>query len=350
MKKSYEVDLGGPLRSYIASSYSTEDCPTDSAAVNEFCRLRSKACCVQHDKQEGSLEILYRFVYYDQLVALEGKLPLTPSQIPVPFKWKEAFERSLFGKASLTICSGSYEKACVLFNIASLQSQVAAAQRFDVDDELKLATKLFQQSASLYAYLKDNIMAMVQQEPTADLMPETLQTLSMFMLAQAQEAFFLKASKGKLRPTLVARIASECASMYYEANKMLSREGFKSMWDKEWIPLSGGKCFAFQALAQYYQSLMAKESKDVGEELARLQYADELMVMAQEKLTGQNAQLFHNESEIIHKAYLAAKKDNDFIYHEKIPSIKSVPPIAKTVLAKTSPLPSQMSSKFHGMS
>ncbi|KHJ42964.1 BRO1-like domain protein [Trichuris suis] len=292
--------------------------------------------------------------YYDQLVALEGKLPLTPSQIPVPFKWKEAFERSLFGKASLTICSGSYEKACVLFNIASLQSQVAAAQRFDADDELKLATKLFQQSASIYAYLKDNIMAMVQQEPTADLMPETLQTLSMFMLAQAQEAFFLKASK-ELRPTLVARIASECASMYYEANKMLSREGFKNMWDKassrsrEWIPLSGGKCFAFQALAQYYQSLMAKESKDVGEELARLQYADELMVMAQEKLTGQNAQLFHNESDIIHKAYLAAKKDNDFIYHEKIPNIKSVPPISKTVLAKTSPLPSQMSSKFHDL-
>uniref|UniRef100_A0A5S6QRD4 N-acetyltransferase domain-containing protein n=1 Tax=Trichuris muris TaxID=70415 RepID=A0A5S6QRD4_TRIMR len=346
LKKSYEVDLGGPLRSYIASSYSTEDCPTDSVAVNEFCRLRSKACCMQHDKQEGSLEVLYR--YYDQLDALEGKLPLTPSQIPVPFKWKEAFERSLFGKASLTICSGSYEKACVLFNIASLQSQVAAAQRFEVDDELKLATKLFQQSASIYAYLKDNIMTMVQQEPTADLMPETLQTLSMFMLAQAQEAFFLKASK-ELRPSLVARIASECASMYYEANKMLSREGFKSMWDKEWIPLSGGKCFAFQALAQYYQSLIAKESKDVGEELARLQYADELMAMAQEKLTGANAQLFHNESELIHKAYLAAKKDNDFIYHEKIPSIKSVPPIAKTVLAKTSPLPSQMSSKFHDL-
>ncbi|KFD71864.1 hypothetical protein M514_05580 [Trichuris suis] len=336
LKKSYEVDLGGPLRSYIASSYSTEDCPTDSAAVNEFCRLRNKACCVQHDKQEGSLEILYR--YYDQLVALEGKLPLTPSQIPVPFKWKEAFERSLFGKASLTICSGSYEKACVLFNIASLQSQVAAAQRFDADDELKLATKLFQQSASIYAYLKDNIMAMVQQEPTADLMPETLQTLSMFMLAQAQEAFFLKASKDPLLLQELLLSVLPCTT-----------KRIKCFPEKEWIPLSGGKCFAFQALAQYYQSLMAKESKDVGEELARLQYADELMVMAQEKLTGQNAQLFHNESDIIHKAYLAAKKDNDFIYHEKIPNIKSVPPISKTVLAKTSPLPSQMSSKFHDL-
>ncbi|KRZ98118.1 Apoptosis-linked interacting protein [Trichinella sp. T8] len=340
LKKSSEVDMAGPLHTYISSTYSTDECPTDSYAIEEFNKLRNKVCCGPLDKQESGLQQLYR--YYDQLVCIEGKLPLTPTEIPIPFKWKEAFERSLFGKASLTISSGSYEKACVLFNIAAMQSQVAAMQRLDDDDDLKLAARLFQQSAGIFAYLKDTVMSLVGQEPTIDMMPNTLAILSALMLAQAQEIFFLKASKDHNKPAVIAKIAAECAAMYYEVNKMLSKDNIKNLWEKAY--LMSGKCFTFQALAQYYQSLLAKEAKEIGEELARLQYADELMVMAQEKL-GPYANLL--QTDLIHKAYLAAKKDNDFIYHERIPNIKAVPPIGKLAIAKITPLSHPLSAKPH---
>lgn len=46
----------------------------------------------------------------------------------------------------LAIPSLGYEKVCVLFNIAALQSAVAATQSIENDDSLKLAAKLLQVS------------------------------------------------------------------------------------------------------------------------------------------------------------------------------------------------------------
>ncbi len=54
-----------------------------------------------------------------------------------------------------------------------------------------------QQSAGAFTYLKDSVLSLVQQEPTFDLMPDTLHVLACLMLAQGQEAIYLKAAKGR---------------------------------------------------------------------------------------------------------------------------------------------------------
>lgn len=94
------------------------------------------------------------------------------------------------------ISSLAYERVCILFNIAALQSAVAASQTLDNDNGLKLAAKLFQQAAGIFSHLKSTIMVAIHQEPTPDLNPETLHALSALMLAQAQEIFVKKAVQG----------------------------------------------------------------------------------------------------------------------------------------------------------
>lgn len=73
---------------------------------------------------------------------------------------------------------------------------MAAAQSVESDEGLKLATKLFQQSAGIFSYLKGITPAAIPQEPTPDLNPDTLQVLSNLMIAQAQEIFVVKAIRG----------------------------------------------------------------------------------------------------------------------------------------------------------
>jgi programmed cell death 6-interacting protein len=43
-----------------------------------------------------------------------------------------------------------------------------------------------------------------------------------------------------------------------------------------------------------------------------------------------------------------AKKDNDFIYHERIPDVKLLSSIGKAMLAKSLPVPERMSQNFKG--
>lgn len=76
-------------------------------------------------------------------------------------------------------------------------SAIAANQSMSDDEQLKTAARLFQQSAGVFAQLKDQVTIMLQgQKPTTDMVPDCLGAFSALMLAQAQETIYTKAAKG----------------------------------------------------------------------------------------------------------------------------------------------------------
>ncbi|KAH7731130.1 alix-SF [Aphelenchoides avenae] len=345
LKSTNEVDLIKPLQNYVATIL---DAGSDltmeiNEGIVELNKLRNRACNQPLDKSQSSLDLLTR--YYDQLCVIENKLPISATLNPISFKWKDAFDKGslFFSRASLTISDASFERAAVLFNSGALMSAIASSQPHNTDEELKATARLFQQAAGVFSKLKDTVLGMVQQEPTPDLMPDTLAALSALMVAQAQESVYTKASKDQMKPQSLAKIAAQCAEFYQDAQKFMARDVVKGIWDKEWLNTVAGKSLAYNALAQFQQAEACGESKDIGEQLSRLKEADKLM---EQSKTYVPSGTFGTEQALIKKSLAQATKDNDFLYHERVPDFKTLPLLPKAALAKPLPVNFPLSPRF----
>ncbi|XP_019583246.1 programmed cell death 6-interacting protein isoform X2 [Rhinolophus sinicus] len=348
LKKTSEVDLAKPLVKFIQQTYPSggEEQAQYCRAAEELNKLRRAALGRPLDKHEGALETLLR--YYDQVCAIEPKFPFSENQICLTFTWKDAFDKgSLFGgSVKLALASLGYEKSCVLFNCAALASQIAAEQNLDNDEGLKIAAKHYQFASGAFLHIKETVLSALNREPTVDISPDTVGTLSLIMLAQAQEVFFLKATRDKMKDAIIAKLANQAADYFGDAFKQCQYKDTlpKYFYFQEVFPVLAAKHCIMQANAEYHQSILAKQQKKFGEEIARLQHAAELIKTVASRYDEYvNVKDF---SDKINRALTAAKKDNDFIYHDRVPDLKDLDPIGKATLVKSTPVNVPISQKF----
>ncbi|XP_032436754.1 programmed cell death 6-interacting protein isoform X2 [Xiphophorus hellerii] len=342
LKKSSEVDLVKPLSKFVTASYPAGDEQSEYLrAVEELNKLRKSALGRPLDKHESSLEILLR--YYDQLCSIEPKFPFCENQLCLTFTWKDAFDKgSLFGgSVKLSLASLGYEKTCVLFNCAALASQIATEQNIDNDECLKAAAKYYQLASGAFSHIKDTVLSALSREPTMDICPETVGTLSTIMLAQAQEVFFLKATSDRMKDAVIAKLANQAADFYGEAFKQCQ---YKDNLPKEVLPVLAAKHCIMQANAELHQSILAKQKKRFGEEIARLQHAAELVKTVASRYDEYVS--VKDLTDKINRALTAAKKDNDFIYHDRVPEVKDLEHIGKAALVKATAITPPLSQKF----
>lgn len=84
---------------------------------------------------------------------------------------------------------------------------------------------------------------------------------------------------------------------------------------------------AFSALAQFFQSQVCGEKKLMGEQITRLNQTIEILKTAQQR--SGSPQFFADYVNKAQRLLAQAKKDNDFIYHERVPEASSLAPVEK---------------------
>ncbi|XP_077286277.1 programmed cell death 6-interacting protein-like protein AliX [Arctopsyche grandis] len=341
MKRGESAELSRALRSLLQAAASTADAPSDwASAAASLANLRTAALRIS-DPPQDLLPHLYN--YCDQLNSLEEKIS---TQNITAFKWRDAFDKGrLFGgKTSLTLHSLSYEKFCVLFNIAALQSAIAVDKPTNDDDGLKSAAKLFQQSAGIFKHLKETVAMVIQEsQPTSDITPDALAAFQHLMLAQAQEIILLKAINDNMKHPYIPFIANQCKELYSIALKAIQKENVKQILDKEWISIVSTKQIACEAVAFFYYSLHFKSQMSVGQEISSLQHCIELFKSAQ--TTRGKLSIFQEQFTKAQRNLNEVKKDNDLIYHDIVPDVEKLEPLGKIALANPLALPQKWSDK-----
>ena len=226
-----------------------------------------------------------------------------------------------------------------MFNIAAMNTMIAESQNFDSEEGLQKANKKLQVAAGIFSALRDRVVGLMEQEPTPDLEPDCLGVLSSLCLAQAQEMVVQKALKDNMKDNIVAKLAGHADDLLAEVMKLMQKESVRTLWDKDWLAIISGKQAFYNGLSQYHQSKVCNTNKSVGEEIARLQHAIELLTACQ---TRSGVSCLCGAADWIKRANRAltdAKKDNDFIYHERIPDVKNLTAIGRASVVKPTAMP-----------
>jgi hypothetical protein len=83
----------------------------------------------------------------------------------------------------------------------------------------------------MFTYINENFL----HAPSSDLSRETVKTLIHITLAQAQEVFLEKQVKDQKKPALLAKLASQAASIYSQAVEGVQDNVNRAIFEKVWF-------------------------------------------------------------------------------------------------------------------
>ena len=203
----------------------------------------------------------------------------------------------------------------------------------------------------MFTYINENFL----HAPSTDLSRETVKTLIAIMLAQGQEVFLEKQMTDGKKVGLLAKLASQAASLYAQATEGVQDNVSRSVFDRSWLHLVQVKTNYMSSLAQYYQALADDDANSHGTAIARLQIAEmegkdavrianafPSTVPAASNLgsdTGASLiEMTKKHVARVQEGLSSFNKDNDFIYHQTVPAEASLSPVAKMQAAKAIPV------------
>ncbi|KAL4742345.1 BRO1-like domain-containing protein [Aspergillus similis] len=341
LKQTNEIDWIQPLKDYIRQSYG-EDPERYSQECATLNRLRQDMRGAGKDSATGR-DLLYR--YYGQLELLDLRFPVDENHIKISFTWYDAFTHKPTSQYSL-----AFEKASIIFNISAVLSCHAANQNRADDTGLKTAYHNFQASAGMFTYINENFL----HAPSTDLNRETVKTLINITLAQGQEVFLEKQIMDHKKAGFLAKLASQASYLYAQAIEG-TQEHAKGIFDKSWVTLLQVKSAHMGSVASYYQALADGESGSHGVAVARLQLAEKHSTSALSWAKSFPSSISPNTNltseagpslvDIVkfHLANVQSQlatfvKDNDFIYHQPVPSEAGLSAVSKLPAAKAIPV------------
>uniref|UniRef100_A0A8C7PAZ4 Tyrosine-protein phosphatase non-receptor type 23 n=1 Tax=Oncorhynchus mykiss TaxID=8022 RepID=A0A8C7PAZ4_ONCMY len=249
-------------------------------------------------------------------------------------------ETEIFSGKTVTHDDISYEQACILYNLGALHSMLGAMDNRVSEEGMKVSCTHFQCSAGAFSYLRDHF----SHNFSVDMSHQILNLNINLMLGQAQECLLEKSMLDNRKSFLVARISAQVVDYYKEACRALENSDTASMLgkiQKDWKKLVQMKISYFASIAHLHMGKQAEEQQKYGERLAYLQSSLDKLSEAIKLAKGQPdsvQEALKFTMDVIGGKFNSAKKDNDFIYHETVPSLETLASVKGAPLVKALPV------------
>merc|ERR1712150_193010 len=132
----------------------------------------------------------------------------------------------------------------------------------------------------------------------------------------------------------IAKLAKKTEEMYGKCMELMKVESVETLFGSEWVSVVSAKHSMYSALSELHLSLQCKEDKEIGKEIAHLEIAQKILNKGKEVASAELKAEMIPILETIETNLKGAKKDNEFIYFEKVPSPDELEPIEGLLLAK----------------
>ncbi|KAG9093520.1 pH-response regulator protein palA/rim20 [Ceratobasidium sp. UAMH 11750] len=270
-------------------------------------------------------------LYHAHLVLLLTKFP---TNIGLTLAYEPAFPS--IAQRTCSVDDLIFERACVLFNLAALYSQLGTAGGRNHTEDIKVVAAHFQNAAGVLQYLSKEVVpslasSLGQTTSTpAELTEPALKSLESLMLAQAQECFWQKASMESYKDGTLSKLAKQ-VSLHYENSLAAATSVSPSPFPQEWLNHIALKKHHFEGVAQFRQSRNDLHTHKYGIELGRLKLAQNEVRQGLEQASRGVAKAVIDDIKSLSKTldtnFTRAQKDNDLIYHQTVPPESTLPPI-----------------------
>ncbi|KAK4886002.1 hypothetical protein RN001_002273 [Aquatica leii] len=247
LKETKEIDFMDPFKDFILEHYS-EDAYQYEDAITDFMDTRQAMRTPLRDNT--GISLLFR--YYNQLYFVERRFFPPDRSLGIYFEWFD----SLTGVPSCQR-TVAFEKACVLFNIGAIYTQIATKQDRCTAKGLDSAVDSFLRAAGTFKYIHENFT----NAPSMDLGPEMLEMLVQLMLAQARECLLEKLylQSHDDRPIDIsfdlAQEAAQLSQCYGNVHQLITHETVRDYVPYSWVSLIQVKREYFNGMAHYYAAM-----------------------------------------------------------------------------------------------
>ena len=321
--------------------------------LDEIGKLRSNSCIRPKEDVTGITDLKR---YYSQLHLLQNRFKLEGGDKgPFNFSWSDPYAGSMY-----TLPDFDYELASVLYNLGSLHSILGASEKRDSSESMKVACTHFQCAAWAFHTLPDRYPKVY----TPDISPDLMAVMSQICLAQAQECILEKSILDHRKSSIISKVGTQVSEYYFAALHKLETSNARHLTsdilllggappgeetvmesighknNADWIRRIEFKFVYHKSVAHLYAGLNSEEAQKMGERITHYQASlDKLMECA--KLASSSSKdggiwkealTFSND--VIKGKLDNAKKENEFIYHEKVPEIDTLVELKGASLVK----------------